>query len=240
MTGCSLMPETLLLRFAGPMQSWGSAATSERFTERVPTRNGVIGHLAAALGFERGWQTNPDNAWLLDIDVWCRVDRPGRVEQDFQAVGAPSVSVGEARKHAKIAARAPGSKADVGLEDQSDWQVPNGAGGRWVSQTQIGFRHYLADAEFLITVGHARVHELAEATRAPKFMTYLGRKAFAPTFPYHLGVHEVAGEDLLTSFPTLSDAVSLDVHHILGDRNPVTTRVTPETTDSYRNWKAAA
>ena len=40
----------LLLRLAGPLQSWGERSHfNERDTARFPTRSGVIGMLAAAL-----------------------------------------------------------------------------------------------------------------------------------------------------------------------------------------------
>ena len=44
----------LLLRLAGPLQSWGMLSHfNERDTARFPTRSGVIGLLAAALGIAR-------------------------------------------------------------------------------------------------------------------------------------------------------------------------------------------
>ena len=42
---------TLLLRLAAPMQSWGiSSKFDRRTTNMEPTRSGVIGMLAAAMG----------------------------------------------------------------------------------------------------------------------------------------------------------------------------------------------
>ena len=44
----------LLLRLAGPLQSWGSSARFvRRTTENAPTKSGVIGLLAAAQGRDR-------------------------------------------------------------------------------------------------------------------------------------------------------------------------------------------
>ena len=43
---------TLLLRFAGPVQSWGINSKFEvRRTENAPSKSGVTGLLAATLGF---------------------------------------------------------------------------------------------------------------------------------------------------------------------------------------------
>ena len=45
---------TLLLRLAAPLQSWGADSKFEvRKTEREPTKSGVLGLLAAALGLRR-------------------------------------------------------------------------------------------------------------------------------------------------------------------------------------------
>ena len=45
---------TLLLRLAAPLQAWGSDSKFEtRKTNREPTKSGVIGLLAAALGLRR-------------------------------------------------------------------------------------------------------------------------------------------------------------------------------------------
>ena len=44
----------LLLRLAAPLQAWGSNSKFIiRNTEREPTKSGVVGMLAAALGIQR-------------------------------------------------------------------------------------------------------------------------------------------------------------------------------------------
>ncbi|MFN8079395.1 MAG: type I-E CRISPR-associated protein Cas5/CasD [Kineosporiaceae bacterium] len=71
---------TLLLRLAGPMQSWGVAS---RFTHRAtldhPTKSGVVGLLAAALGRRR---TDPLED-LLGLSFGVRLDQPGALVRDF-------------------------------------------------------------------------------------------------------------------------------------------------------------
>lgn len=72
---------TLLLKLAGPLQSWGdSSRFNERTTRREPTKSGVIGMLAAASGRRR---TDPieDLAGLL---FGVRSDQQGRLVRDFQ------------------------------------------------------------------------------------------------------------------------------------------------------------
>lgn len=71
----------LLLRLAGPLQSWG---TSSRFvhrgTDRAPSKSGVIGLLGAAQGLRR---TDPLGE-LLQLQVGVRVEQAGTMERDFQ------------------------------------------------------------------------------------------------------------------------------------------------------------
>ena len=46
---------TLLLRLSAPLQSWGSGSVYDnRETDDMPTKSGVTGILAAALGRKRG------------------------------------------------------------------------------------------------------------------------------------------------------------------------------------------
>lgn len=222
---------SLLLRFAGPQQSWGSTELSDRNTEPVPTRSGVIGMLAAALGVPRDeW---PD--WLWATEVWARVDRKGELSTDFHTVGAPSKEV--------IAVRTRHRKAAGGHGD-ADFIIPLGGGSGWKlgGGTMVTYRQYLADAEFLIAITHTenkRLDQLSTATRNPTFMTYLGRKSFAPTFPFHLGMRDGHPHEILASLPTRSDGRrGLSLHQLLGDRNYATETVHPPLMDSMQGWAA--
>lgn len=79
---------TLLLRLAGPMQAWGADSRFDiRKTNREPTKSGVIGLLAAALGLRRD---DPLDA-LAALRMGVRVDREGVLLRDFHmAHGAKS------------------------------------------------------------------------------------------------------------------------------------------------------
>ncbi|GEE03855.1 type I-E CRISPR-associated protein Cas5/CasD [Gordonia spumicola] len=72
---------TLLLGLAGPQQAWGD---SSRFTQRQtrpePTKSGVLGLLASAMGRRR---TDPIED-LASLSFGVRTDQPGRLERDFQ------------------------------------------------------------------------------------------------------------------------------------------------------------
>jgi CRISPR system Cascade subunit CasD len=70
----------LLLRLAGPLQSWGSAARfARRGTENAPTKSGVLGLLAAAQGRSR----EADLSDLTALRFGVRIDQPGSRMRDF-------------------------------------------------------------------------------------------------------------------------------------------------------------
>lgn len=78
---------TLLLRLAAPMQSWGAASKFDtRSTEREPTKSGVIGLLASALGVRRDDRETLDELSALRFGV--RVDREGKLLRDFHMAHA--------------------------------------------------------------------------------------------------------------------------------------------------------
>ena len=67
---------TLLLRLAAPLQSWGADSKFEtRKTNREPTKSGVIGLLAAALGLRR--DDAAGLARLNGLHFAVRADREG-------------------------------------------------------------------------------------------------------------------------------------------------------------------
>ncbi|MCP9956625.1 type I-E CRISPR-associated protein Cas5/CasD [Streptomyces sudanensis] len=70
----------LLLRLAGPLQAWGSAARFVRRTsENAPTKSGVLGLLAAAQGRPR----DADLSDLAALRFGVRIDQPGTRIRDF-------------------------------------------------------------------------------------------------------------------------------------------------------------
>ena len=76
---------TLLLRLAAPLQSWGGDCKFEiRKTQRAPTKSGVIGLLAAALGWKRD---NDEGLIRLNtLKFGVRIDRQGQNIVDYQSV----------------------------------------------------------------------------------------------------------------------------------------------------------
>lgn len=72
---------TLLLRLGAPLQSWGSESMYDRRdTDYIPTKSGVIGIVAAALGRKRNEALDD----LSKLEFGIRVDRAGTRLEDFQ------------------------------------------------------------------------------------------------------------------------------------------------------------
>lgn len=80
---------TLLLRLAAPLQSWGTDSKFEtRRTQREPSKSGVIGLLAAALG----WRRDADLSRLTALRFGVRVDRNGELLKDFHTAKSRKTS----------------------------------------------------------------------------------------------------------------------------------------------------
>ena len=63
---------TLLLRLAAPLQSWGSSSKFEiRTTEKMPTKSGVVGMLAAAMGLRRDAELSELNMLKFGVRADC-------------------------------------------------------------------------------------------------------------------------------------------------------------------------
>lgn len=83
---------TLLLRLAGPMQSWGTDSKFDvRRTGREPSKSGVIGLAAAALGIRR--QDRDALKELSALRFGVRVDREGTMMRDYQIAQGKSTYV---------------------------------------------------------------------------------------------------------------------------------------------------
>ncbi|MER5582267.1 type I-E CRISPR-associated protein Cas5/CasD [Streptomyces asoensis] len=152
----------ILLRLAGPLQSWGerSAFTAVRDTAPFPTRSALIGLFAAAEGIGRD-EHLPDRYDHLRLTV--RVDRPGTRVIDYHTVGG-------GLPKARTAATSGGSNKGAAV---------------------ITRRHYLSDAVFVVAVSgpDQSMHQLAQALRRPHWAPYLGRRSCVPDEPFVLRSH---------------------------------------------------
>lgn len=158
---------TLLLRLAGPMQSWGVQSDfTVRDTAVEPSKSGVIGLVCAALGRPRSAPI--DDLALLRMGV--RVDREGTKERDFHTAGQS----GYLR-----------AKGNIERKDVITSERYYLADARFL----VGLEGDVSELPLL-----KRMHA---ALKAPKWTLSLGRKAFPPGLPVYLpdGLRE--GEALM-------------------------------------------
>ena len=174
-------PSTLLLRLAGPLQSWGTSSRySSRDTGAEPSKSGVVGILAASLG----WRRDHDLTELAALRMGVRIDRAGVPGHDFQTAGGGGDDPGIA-----MARDTPQSVA----RRQRDFRSGKDTGKAAIS---ISNRYFLQDAVFLVGLeGNdlALLHELDAALRQPVFPIGLGRRGYVPSCPVALaggGVRE--------------------------------------------------
>jgi CRISPR system Cascade subunit CasD len=163
----------LLLHLSAPLQSWGEKSRfNERDTASFPTRSGVIGLIAAALGRHREESIED----LRALRVAVRADRPGTVMRDFHTVGGGmparlTVVTAEGK-------RRPGETA-----------------------TLVSQRYYLQDAAFTLALTTAPdktglLDDCEAALRDPAWPPYLGRRSCPPAGPMLLARSGDAWRDL--------------------------------------------
>lgn len=113
---------TLLLRLAGPLQSWGTDSKFDvRRTGREPSKSGVIGMVAAALGIQR--EEDERIRELAGLRFGVREDREGKLLRDYQTVKAKQNKIyGPAKDMAYVTSRYYLSDAAfvVGLEGERE------------------------------------------------------------------------------------------------------------------------
>ena len=74
--------KTILLKLTGPMQSWGTSSRFEtRMSDYYPSKSGVIGIIAASLGYNRDEDEKIQK--LNDLDFAVRVDQEGVLKKDY-------------------------------------------------------------------------------------------------------------------------------------------------------------
>ncbi|QVQ51589.1 type I-E CRISPR-associated protein Cas5/CasD [Spiractinospora alimapuensis] len=88
---------TLALRIDAPMQSWGVRSRFiRRDTESEPTKSGIVGLLAAAMGIPRDDPTRLPE--LTGLRMAVRVDREGLLEFDFHTTQDVPNTFGKAHR----------------------------------------------------------------------------------------------------------------------------------------------
>ncbi len=78
---------TLLLRLAGPLQAWGTdSKVDTRTTDAHPSKSGVIGMIAAAMGRSRDEPIDD----LSSLRFGVRIDQEGTVLRDYHTAHHPT------------------------------------------------------------------------------------------------------------------------------------------------------
>ncbi len=82
---------TLLIRLAAPLQSWGveSKFDARRDTAKEPSKSGVLGMIAAALGIRRDEKDRLRE--LTGLRFGVLVEREGRILRDFHTAKHPKL-----------------------------------------------------------------------------------------------------------------------------------------------------
>jgi CRISPR system Cascade subunit CasD len=174
------MPDTLFLRLEGPLQAWGERARwSVRDTALEPTKSGVIGLLACALGY---WEDEQIRSLSQKTRMGVRVDAPGRLITDYHTIG--------------------GGYGDPALLT-AEGKPKKTPGGQ--PHTEISPREYLCEASFLVAIqvrdpaDAGLIAQMAEALQNPVWPVFLGRKACVPAVPVFAGTGDYSNlESALT------------------------------------------
>jgi CRISPR system Cascade subunit CasD len=152
----------LALLLDGPMQSWGHSSRFERRTTALhPTRSGVFGLIAAALGIDK---YGTDESAQLQRFAELRVTVATLPRRD--------------RRNQSLLIRR--------LEDYHTVTGIRRASGKVHEDATVQtYRHYLLDARFgvLLEGDAARLEEIANALRNPRWGLWLGRKCCLPASP---------------------------------------------------------
>jgi CRISPR system Cascade subunit CasD len=165
----------LLLRLEGPLQSWGLRARWDvRDSAREPTKSGVVGLLAGAMGFGRD---DPRIVEELDggLRMGVRVEREPGLLKDYHTVTGflPIARGGFKHSGVKTATRLETLLGNPDIEPS----------------TIQSWRQYLTDGAFLVVLA-ARpsasvglLSKCAAALERPYWPLFLGRRSCIPARP---------------------------------------------------------
>ncbi|MBI5963065.1 MAG: type I-E CRISPR-associated protein Cas5/CasD [Chloroflexi bacterium] len=160
------MANTLFLRLEGPLQAWGERSRwSVRDSAAEPTKSGIVGLLACALGLD---QDKDLRELSQSVRVGVRCDRAGLSMIDYHTVGGgydkPMLLTAEGK--------------------------PKLSSGR--AHNEQTWRTYLADASFLVAVQGKDdlIAKLANAVQNPIWPFFLGRKSCPPARPIFDGLDD--------------------------------------------------
>ena len=169
---------TLLLRLVGPMQSWGTTSRfDQRDTGKEPSKSGVIGLIAAAMGIDRDNWTDLET--LTHLTMGVRHDRPGVPKRDYQTAGCAT---------SDTIIKADGKPSKDGVVSQRYYLAD--------AAFLVGLQ---GDDRALLNKVHAALCD-------PVWSLGLGRKSYAPSEPIWLenGVQDDPLREVLTRWPWIA------------------------------------
>jgi CRISPR system Cascade subunit CasD len=156
---------TLVLRLAGPMQSWGvTGQFVVRDTAAYPSKSGVIGLLAAAQGRQRG----ADISDLSALPFGVRIDQPGVLTKDYHTVS---------RLDGTPIPAASGVKTGANMTKVTT---------RYYLCDAVFLAAFCAES----AQEKALLAELEQALTSPVYALSLGRRSCVPAGRVNLGVHD--------------------------------------------------
>jgi CRISPR system Cascade subunit CasD len=177
-------PTTLVLRLAGPLQSWGMTGQfTRRDTHTQPTKSGVLGMIAACLGRER----DADISDLTSLQMGVRVDQPGTLIEDYHTISRTDGSTLPTASGKK--------KTDLTAVSR-----------RWYLADAVFLVTLTGDNKLLDAVADAIDH--------PVYAPTLGRRSCVPTGRLNLGVHGPEPETLIKEWPWQASAVHIAKHTV--------------------------
>lgn len=148
----------LWFRLEGPLQSWGERGRwDHRDTALFPTKSGVVGLIACALGWPRN---SPEIGQLCtSVKMAVRADRRGELLTDFHTV------------------------QPTGTENRLQTMGRKKRGAD--KSTIASYRDYLQDASFLVVMAgeSGTLEMIQDGLRDPVWTIYLGRKSCVPSVP---------------------------------------------------------
>lgn len=169
---------TLLLRLVGPMQSWGTTSRfDQRDTGKEPSKSGVIGLIAAAMGIDReNWI---DLEPLTHLSMGVRHDRPGVPKRDYQTAGCAATDT---------IIKADGKPSKDGIPSQRDYLAD--------AAFLVGLE---SEDRFLL-------ERIYAALQNPVWTLALGRKSYVPSEPIWIenGLLDAPLREALARWPWIS------------------------------------
>lgn len=202
---------TVLIRLAGPMQAWSRdrrthGSQGRRPSDDRPTKTGVVGLVANALGRDRA----DDVADLAALRFAVRADRPGTRQVDYHTSGGGTMPLYplQAAHHPRAAAglatanthtddgtvstEAVRGAVTVGYAAVGNVDT-NRAGelvGKPLNDPVVSRDDYLADAVFTaaLTGPTDLIGHIETALTTPARLLHLGRAGYLPTGPMLAGV----------------------------------------------------